>query len=349
MKRTILSLIPKFVCMMMLTSITGCSSISYIPGSDLFLKFIPGSDRIFHKNSEAEVGPVLTASGEVVAGTQPTETAPPERASVAESQQVKTPAPVVVKAKEKAVSASPDRQPLVQPPQVKAPAPSAPSAPSAIPSLPKTQPTRQEDYSVKGKVALVTKDGTISPSGVIVRLHRIDGTALVPQDKTKTHVVDMENKSYAPGQMVINKGDTIRFLNKDEIRHNVFSSTGANAFDLGTFGGGLQRGVTLNKDGIAKVYCNIHPQMAAFVAIDEVGISQVVKNDSGAFEFNNLPSGDYRLTLWSVRGKHTELFSFTDEKQVTLDITLDTSNYKPGQHIDKFGKSYKKSIKREYY
>ncbi|MCG8311995.1 MAG: hypothetical protein MI976_02160 [Pseudomonadales bacterium] len=334
MKSTYLKLTTTLACVLVLTATSGCA-VRSIPGAERLLAFIPGSDRIFHKNSTAEVGPVLTASGERVEAAEPEsaiQTVPEQLPDNAASKKVTVANPP------KATETKPPIPKSISKPQISS---------QAAPAI---SPKPAADYEIKGKVSLLTANGAIPPYGVIARLHRLDGQPLSAQVSSQQHVMDMIGKSYAPGQMIVNKGDTINFLNKDKIRHNVFSSTGANAFDLGTFGGGLQRGVTLNKDGIVKVYCNIHPRMAAFVAVDELGVSQIVRVDNGTFQFENLPAGDYRLTLWNVRGEQTRVISLQDKKQLSLNLTLDTTNFKPEQRVNKFGEAYKKkSLRREYY
>ncbi len=324
--------------------VAGCSTLY-----DL-VNFIPGSDRIFFQNSKAEVGPVLTKTGDVlVAESEEGENAgtPAEQeAVVADTQAPETPkvTPEVkptVEPEPEPAKPEPIQQPVAKaPPKPVAAAPKVTAPKVATAPEPIKTPVVVSDRSVSGKVTLMgRRQREISPEGVIVRLHRVDGETLTAASSSTTHVIDMKDKIYQPGQMVIKAGDTVRFLNSDDLRHNVFSSTGANAFDLGTYGGGLQRGVTLNKDGVAKIYCNIHPDMVTFIAIDELGISQVLGED-GAFEFKNLPPADYRITLWSVRGEYTQEFSLKDQIQTVLDISFDTSEYREKQQKNKFGRRY---------
>lgn len=276
---------------------------------------IPGLDRILYQSSKAEVGPVKTQAGEIVDGTQ----AEPSLAVQlpTPTTQPETVAKPVVKIEQKS---------------------------------PKPVVVQAKKHSLKGKVKVTANGGLISAEGVFVQLERVDGTPLRKQTEQKQHEIDMLDKIYAPGQLVVRKGDTVNFINSDQIKHNVFSSSGENAFDLGTFGAGLQRGVKLNEEGIVKVYCNIHPKMAAFVAVDDTGITHELNTADGTFEFSDLASGEYKLTLWSVRGEQTQTLFLNDEQSLALDLTFDTSSYKASTHPNKFGEAYKKpERKREYY
>lgn len=305
----------KLVCLVCIISISGCASV-YDLGSK-----IPGLDRILYKSSKAEVGPVKTQAGEVIEGTE-----------VESTLVVEAPAP--------------------SPGPKSAPAPAVPPSNKAELTLvvQPPAPVQAKKHKLKGKVSVLANDGPISAEGVFVRLERADGQSLQRSTVPAQHNMDMADKIYAPGHMVVRKGDTLNFVNSDPIKHNVFSSSGANAFDLGTFGGGLQREVKLNEEGIVKVYCNIHPSMAAFVAVDDMGITQELSADDGSFEFTDLAAGEYQLSLWSIRGEQTQTLLLENGETLELDLTFDTANYKASTHSNKFGQEYKKPKgKREYF
>ena len=57
------------------------------------------------------------------------------------------------------------------------------------------------------------------------------------------------------------------FPNFDGIFHNVFSVSGDNRFDLDLYKRPKSGSWTFQHAGIARVYCNIHPQMSAVVVV----------------------------------------------------------------------------------
>ena len=312
---------------------------------------IPGLDRIFNYFSKAQVGPVKKADGEIVPGTQTSDTEAAIEAKETDktnnhhnssnhSASAKTEQPTATQHNADTKANQPNTASESKPAHKHVSKPKVKSKP-----LPKISNSK-----ITGQVTLLAKDGQVSPEGVIVRLNRLDGLAIQKPTAHATHKMDMVDKSYSPGNIVIQKGDTLNFVNSDLIQHNVFSSTGENAFDLGTFGGGYQREVTLNEDGVVKVYCNIHKGMAAFVAVDDKGVSKVIDSEDGSFKFSNLPAGEYQLTLWSVRGEQTQHVTLPSNKVLNLDLTFDTSNFKPTEHVNKFGKTYpNKRVYREFY
>lgn len=331
-------------CSFAAVTIAGCAS------------YIPGEDRITHPESKAEVGPVLTElDTPIVASQEPK----PELAAVAPKESVaaeEQPTPTVIEAPTPIAQTPPQQTKIavaiieskedITPKEQADPIPLKAPKPEAIIKPAKTV---TKTYSVTGKVELTDKGKSLNPEGTIITIERQDGQALPTQNPiSETFTIDMEDKTYLPAQMVIRKGDSVSFLNKDNIRHNVFSSTGVNAFDLGTYGAGLQRAVKLNEQGIVKVYCNIHPNMATFVAVDDIGISNVV-DSNGNFVIANLPTGKYQLKAWNLRGEHKQLFTVTDNS-VTVNVSIDTSNYVDTEHTNKFGKDYSKStLNNEFY
>lgn len=329
-----------------LFSLASCASLYNQNGS------IPGLDRILNYFSKAEVGPVKKANGEIVQGTETgfesadnkDLTAMPSSKESADSE------PLINSTSlgnsEGGTAASSNSTLTARDPVAAVPSPKTPVKPKA----PSKLVAKATNNVISGKITLLARNGKISSEGLIVRLNRKDGSALQKPASKISHEINMVDKAYAPGNIVIRKGDALNFVNSDLIQHNVFSSSGENAFDLGTFGNGLQREVKLNKEGVVKVYCNIHSGMAAFVAVDDTGVSQVVKSEDGYFEFLDMPVGEYDLTIWSVRGEQTQQVTLTVDQKLHLDLSMDTSSFDSTEHANKFGETYqKKTVRREFY
>jgi plastocyanin len=77
------------------------------------------------------------------------------------------------------------------------------------------------------------------------------------QDRT----VSQKDRQFNPKNMTVKVGDSIVFLNDDIVRHNVFSLSKTQSFDLGTFPPGESRKVQMLKEGIVEIECAIHPLM----------------------------------------------------------------------------------------
>ncbi len=195
--------------------------------------------------------------------------------------------------------------------------------------------------SLTGTVTVLGKDGEILENqSSIVTIEPLDDSITIKRSERMRHFVDMEEKIYKPRYLIIHAEDVVSFVNKDEIKHNVFSSSDLNAFDLGTFGAKKWRDVVLSAEGVVKVYCNIHPEMASFIKVDKRGLSTVSEAEQGQFKFTDVPAGEYRLSVWHVRGTHEQTISILKEQVAQTTIKLDTTDFQKTERKNKFGKSY---------
>ena len=87
--------------------------------------------------------------------------------------------------------------------------------------------------------------------------------------QTSKVVLDQRNLSFAPQVLVVRVGTTVDFPNNDKVFHNVFSFRDGKKFDLGMYPTGTSKRIVFDKPGLARLFCNIHPNMAAYVmAVD---------------------------------------------------------------------------------
>jgi plastocyanin len=81
------------------------------------------------------------------------------------------------------------------------------------------------------------------------------------------HMIVQKNKKFSVSKMKVKVGDTVAFRNDDSFFHNIFSLSGAQSFDLGSYSNGEARSVTFNKEGIIEVECAIHPEMKMVIEV----------------------------------------------------------------------------------
>jgi plastocyanin len=111
--------------------------------------------------------------------------------------------------------------------------------------------------------------------------------------------IRQENKAFVPTSLVVHKGTRVTFPNMDPVYHNVFSSSPAQPFDLGSYRQGEKPGaVTLNKPGVVEVFCNMHSQMRAAVLVVPNGYFTKAAPD-GSFRLDNVPLGSRRVVAWT--------------------------------------------------
>lgn len=109
------------------------------------------------------------------------------------------------------------------------------------------------------------------------------------------------NRDFKPAAMAVPIGSTVRFVNQDEVRHNVFSVTPGNAFDLGYQAPGQSADQVLNRAGVVLVSCNVHRSMETDVLVVPSAYAAKVGAD-GRFVLRGLPAGAGQLYYWNPRG-----------------------------------------------
>ena len=123
-----------------------------------------------------------------------------------------------------------------------------------------------------------------------------------PADPVKKVVLDQRNLAFVPRVLVVRVGTTVEFPNNDKVFHNVFSFRDGKKFDLGMYPKGSMKLITFDKPGLARLFCNIHPNMAAYVmAVDSPYFA--VSNEDGTFTIAGVPPGTYTYHAWRPGGQ----------------------------------------------
>jgi len=189
--------------------------------------------------------------------------------------------------------------------------------------------------TITGKVDAQTKSGA-SRGATIVYAEPLDAPA--PRKPT-TIRLEQKDKTFRPSVIVLPVGSTVEFPNLDAIFHNVFSLSRPEPFDLGLYRSGASKSRTFMQPGTYWVFCNIHPQMAAFLAVVPTPWATLA-DATGSFRLE-LPRGRYRLTALSDRAQ-----------PVTAEMTVGAGTTDaPALKIDEtawIGLSHKNKFNQDY-
>ncbi len=148
------------------------------------------------------------------------------------------------------------------------------------------------------------------------------------------------DKRFEPRVLAVPAGTTVEFPNYDRIFHNVFSLSSNATFDLGLYRNGDYRPYTFKTPGLVKVYCNIHPQMAAFVMVVDGDLVALTGPD-GVARLEGVPPGRHEVRVWDERGgEKSETVEVAAGAPASLDVLLDGSRYRESPHKNKHGKDY---------
>lgn len=86
------------------------------------------------------------------------------------------------------------------------------------------------------------------------------------QNQTE-HVISQKNRTYAPGAIEINAGDTIKVVNDDIFLHHAFIKSDDMEFDSGSMEEMESAVIEFKKPGIYNMKCAIHPKMNLEVTV----------------------------------------------------------------------------------
>ncbi|MBI4547157.1 MAG: hypothetical protein HY707_04200 [Ignavibacteriae bacterium] len=160
---------------------------------------------------------------------------------------------------------------------------------------------------IKGKVKA---KGAKHSGDAVIYIDSISGKKFEPPKEPV--VMDQKNLVFIPHVLPIVAGTTVKYLNSDNVMHNVFSPNQcAEKFNLGTWPTGQTRSYTFKNPGCnAVMLCNVHPEMEAYILVLETPYYAVSAKD-GSYSIKNVPSGKYTLKIWHEKLKG-------DSKEVTV-------------------------------
>jgi plastocyanin len=204
----------------------------------------------------------------------------------------------------------------------------------AVPPTPPGEPGQ-----VRVAATLMGGDGRLVPAGQAVVW--IPGLGN-PRDvrPASTPAMSSRNKRFDPRILAVPVGTPVVFPNFDKIFHNVFSLSEKNRFDLGLYRNGASKSATFENPGVVRVYCNIHPQMAAFVVVVD-GAFYAATGPDGVAMLSGVPAGRHPLRAWDEKGGDwngtVEVFP---GRTSDATVALDTRSWRDAPHKNKHGKTY---------
>jgi plastocyanin len=99
------------------------------------------------------------------------------------------------------------------------------------------------------------------------RLFVVLALSSAPGAQAAEHLVAIRDATYTPAKIEARVGDSIRFVNRDPVDHEVFVPTVGHAVDLGKQEPGKETGLGLPRPGRFEVECVFHPEMLLTVEV----------------------------------------------------------------------------------
>ena len=159
-----------------------------------------------------------------------------------------------------------------------------------------SHPALAEGGAISGKV-----DATPAKylGETIVYLKSVPGT-----HKPRSVSMDQKGMKFIPHILLVTQGDTVKFLNHDNVAHNVYSPDNE-GYNLGTFKQNEVRTQVFAKAGVYSQLCSIHPEMLGYVFVGQNPYAAAV-DKKGKYVIKNVPPGSYQLAVWNSKLKAPE-------------------------------------------
>jgi plastocyanin len=187
-------------------------------------------------------------------------------------------------------------------------------------------------------------------SSVVISLTPLPSSAPAQKDAAaglsqKHSTILQKDKAFSPHVLAIPVGSFVDFPNLDPIFHNAFSSYSGQIFDVGLYPPGTTRSVRFTREGVVRVFCNIHSAMSAMIVVMATPYFAVTAHD-GSFTLPDVPPGEYKLRVVHERSSDATLQALNrsitvgDDPLVLPVLGISEAGYLSIPHKNKFGQDY---------
>jgi plastocyanin len=133
--------------------------------------------------------------------------------------------------------------------------------------------------------------------------------------------MDQYNKTFVPGVLPVLVGTQVKFPNRDQIRHHVYSFSRAKRFELPLYKGEEAPPVLFDKSGVVKIGCNIHDWISAIILVLP-NSHFAVTDEEGRFAISNVENGRYTLAAWHAQSREKTEGTLQDVEVADSDLEL---------------------------
>lgn len=134
----------------------------------------------------------------------------------------------------------------------------------------------------------------------VVTVHPASGVPRGPIRFAWPLKVDQQNIQFQPYVLIAPVGAAVSFPNLDRVRHQVYSFSRGNRFELPLYSRGEAPTHRFAAVGVAALGCNIHDEMLAYIKV--VDTPWAAKTDgTGSVTLRGIPAGGATLRVWHPR------------------------------------------------
>jgi plastocyanin len=151
--------------------------------------------------------------------------------------------------------------------------------------------------SYGGDLRAVIKDQHGKPLADTVVVATAADPKAQPRARPPLDAIDQVDRQFVPYVKIVYVGSKVKFPNRDNIRHQVYSFSPANRFELHLYAGTDAPPISFDKPGVVVLGCNIHDWMIGYIYVSETPFFTQT-DASGIATLSDLPKGDYSLRIW---------------------------------------------------
>jgi plastocyanin len=128
----------------------------------------------------------------------------------------------------------------------------------------------------------------------------VDEPKLASPNPTTSAITTQKNAVFDPHVLAVEVGTSVKWPNKDDIYHNVFSMSEPKPFDLGLYHQEREPVIKFENTGRVDVFCSIHSQMHCIILVlPNRFFAKVDANQK--FTIKDVPAGTYKVRAWHER------------------------------------------------
>ncbi len=151
--------------------------------------------------------------------------------------------------------------------------------------------------AMAAEVQVTVQDGSGKPlPGAIVFLDSPEAHKLV-RPMAQQDMGQLKRR-FVPEVLAVTVGTEVRFPNRDNVRHHVYSFSPAKKFELQLYSGTPANPVLFDRPGVVVLGCNIHDQMVAWILVLETPYFAQSGAPFGSARIEKVPAGNYTLRVW---------------------------------------------------
>ena len=172
---------------------------------------------------------------------------------------------------------------------------------------------------ISGETSVSVVDAKRKPvAGAVVAFKPAEKS---PGVKPGVYDILQKGQRFIPELTVVPVGSRVRFPNRDEVAHHVYSFSPAKKFDIPLYQGEAPQDIVFDRPGVVALGCNIHDWMVAHVFVADTPYFAVSGSD-GTAVLPGASAGRGTVKVWHPRMRGEEVTLAVDAIGKTPAVVL---------------------------